>query len=372
MIGPGASKVASGGIVTVINNLKSSFNENDMVIEHIVTMQPASKLKRIVLYFNAIFLVLLNLFSSGKKIAHIHVSARTSFYRKSTFVMLLRLFRVPVIIHLHSGEFDIFYEKELCPLMKKYVKWIYSLADRVILLTDGWDKWFIDTINTGNSIVLYNGVSNYYDTTSVPLDKRDNIILFLGRLSEKKGIYDLLYALKDVLKDCPDAILKVCGDGELDKCKLLAKELNIDQNINFLGWVNEEEKFNLLNQSKVYILPSYFEALPMSILEAMSAGIGIIATKVGGIPEIVIQDKNGLLIENAANNTIYKSIIYLLNNPSNLVRLGDNAKDSFSKNFDINTIVAQLKKIYSDVLNSKKGIRFESDDTQEKDHIFTL
>ncbi len=354
MVGPGASKVASGGIVTVIDNL-IEYLDKDFVIKHIVTMRPTSALKRIGLYFNALFSIIINLMNRDQKIAHIHMSSRTSFYRKSTIIMLLKFFRIPIIIHLHSGEFDIFYSQELNFRMKRYVKWIYSLADKTILLTNGWLKWFKNTINTNESMVLYNGVKSYYDIDSLPVNNRKNIILFLGRLDKKKGIYDLLYSFQEVIVNVPDAILKICGDGEIEKCKQLAKQLNIANNVHFLGWVDEEEKYQLLNQAKIYILPSYFEGLPMGMLEAMSAGIGIIATNVGGIPEAIKHDESALLVDAGSQEKISESIIFLLKNSDKVRKLGENARNTFLKKFDIKNIVQELKENYLKLLDSKEG-----------------
>jgi len=351
MIGPGASKIASGGIVTVIDNLIENFDK-DINIKYIVTMRPTSTLKRIGLYFHALFSIIINLMNRDQKIAHIHMSSRTSFYRKSTIIMLLKFFRIPIIIHLHSGEFDIFYSEELNSRMKRYVKWIYSLADKTILLTDGWQKWFKNTINTNESMVLYNGVKSYYDIDSLPVNNRENIILFLGRLNKKKGIYDLLYSFQEVIVNVPDATLKICGDGEIEECKQLANQLNIANNVHFLGWVDEEEKFQLLNQAKIYILPSYFEGLPMGMLEAMSAGIGIIATNVGGVPEAVKHEESALLIDAGSQEKISESIVFLLQNSDKVKELGENARDVFLKKFDIKNIVQELKKIYLKLLES--------------------
>jgi glycosyltransferase involved in cell wall biosynthesis len=353
MIGPGAGKNSSGGIVAVISNIMKHHDKN-LIIKHIVTMRPSSAIMHICTYLHSLLSLLINLLNSDTKIAHVHMSYRTSFYRKSSIILLLKLFRIPIIIHLHSGEFDIFF-KELNSIMQRYVKWIYSLADKTILLTNGWHAWYKNEINANESLVVYNGVENYCNKNSPPLKERKNIILFLGRLEEKKGIYDLLYAFKKIAHTVPDTKLKICGDGETAKCKKLVEDLQLDLQVDFLGWVDENEKYKLLNKSKIYILPSYFEGLPMGVLEAMSAGIAVIATDVGGTSEAIEDKKNGLLIKAGSREQIYKNIIFLLQNPDETERLGKEARKCFLKNFDISKVSKKIAEVYYETLKNRES-----------------
>jgi len=225
-------------------------------------------------------------------------------------------------------------------------------CDRAIFLTKGWNDWYQEQIGLNNSMVVYNGVQDYYDRTSLPLTNRKNTVLFLGRLTKEKGIYDLLSAFKTVLKTVPNAKLKICGDGEMDKCVETSKHLGIDKQVEFLGWVDEDEKYKLLNESKIYILPSYFEALPMGLLEAMSAGLSSVSSRVGGIPEVINKDSNGLLIEVGNIDEISQCIIDLFKNTETLHRIGEEARLSYVDNFNISNIAHKIEDVYSEVLSS--------------------
>lgn len=351
MIGPAASKTLSGGIVAVIDNIVQHLDKK-FIIKRIITMRPSERIvKRLGIYLRALFLIFISSLNKNQKIAHVHMASKNSFYRKSFIIILLKLCHIPILIHLHGGKFHIFFSKELNPIMQKYVKWIFSLADKTILLSHNWQKWYKETINTSASVVIYNGVKSYYNKNSLPLEKRNNTILFLGRLDTNKGIYDLLYSFKDVLETVPDAMLKVGGDGEVRKCKEFVKELNIETQVEFLGWVPEENKYQLFNESKIYILPSYNEGLPMGLLEAISAGIAVISTKVGGIPEIIENGNNGLLIEPGSKKQISKSIIFLLKNPDKSTQLGIKAKEQFLNSFDIKNITKQIEKEYYEIIS---------------------
>ncbi len=353
MIGPGAGKNSSGGIVAVINNIMQHLDRS-LTVRHIVTMRPSSVFMHICTYLRSLLSLSINLLNRDAKIAHVHMSYRTSFYRKSSIILLLKLFRIPIIIHLHSGEFDTFF-KELSSIMQRYVKWIYSLADKTILLTNGWHTWYKNEINVNESLVIYNGVEDYCDKNSLPLRERENIILYLGRLEEKKGIYDLLYAFEKVVQAIPDARLKICGDGEMAKCKKLAKDLHLDIYIDFLGWVDENEKYRLLNKSKIYILPSYFEGLPMGVLEAMSAGIAVIATDVGGTSEAIKNRENGMLIHAGSCKQIHENTVFLLQNPDIAEQLSKEARKYFLKNFDITKVSKKIAEVYYEILKSRES-----------------
>jgi len=348
MVGPDRTKDKSGGVVTVIESLVENMHSNVSVMR-VVTMHPVGFIKRLMIYSHALFLIFKNSFKKNKIIAHIHMASNTSFYRKSLIIMILKMFKIPTVLHLHGAEFHLFYDKSNV-VMKKYIKWIFSLTDRTVLLSNSWQQWYVDTINTNKSSVVYNGVRDYYDDKSLLLAKRENVVLFLGRLGERKGIYDLLTAFKEVVENIPDAILKIGGDGEIEKSKDLAKEFGIENNVEFLGWVNEEEKYTLLNQSKIYILPSYNEGLPMGLLEAMSAGLAVVSTDVGGIPEVISDKKNGLLVKAGNQKQIAESIIALLNDAKLSHDLGIEARKSFLKDFNSVSMTQQFERIYDELL----------------------
>lgn len=346
MIGPGASEKASGGVVSVIDSISSKLNQ-DYIVTKIITMRPVGMMKRLFIYLHALLSILKSLMNPNKKIAHIHMASRFSFYRKSLIIIILKTFKIPILIHLHGAQFHLFYDS-LNPIMKRYLKWIFSLSDKTILLSYSWQKWFQKTINTSDSTVVYNGVNDYYNASALPLDQRNNVVLFLGRLGERKGIYDLLKAFKIVMDTIPDAVLKIGGDGEIEKCKKFAIDFNIEKNVEFLGWVGEEQKYRLINESKVYILPSYNEGLPMGILEAMSAGIVVIASDVGGIPEAIENDTNGIIIKAGNVQQIAERIIDILQNVNQVIELGAQARISYLNNFNIVDITKKIEEAYEE------------------------
>ncbi|MGC8979836.1 glycosyltransferase, partial [Caldisericum sp.] len=140
------------------------------------------------------------------------------------------------------------------------------------------------------------------------------------------------------------------GDGSLkSEYKKLVKDLSLEDNIKFLGIRRDVEK--LMRLSKIFVLPSRYEGLPMVILEAMANRIPIIATKVGGIPEVIEDGIEGLLVEPESKDELTKKILYLLNNPSLREQLSKNAFEKVKSEYSIQSYTQRMLKLYEEVLS---------------------
>ena len=129
-------------------------------------------------------------------------------------------------------------------------------------------------------------------------------VLYLGLVTQSKGIYDLLEVLKQG-KELYEGklVLHVGGNGEIDYLKTLIKEYDLENIVIYEGWLDSEMKNEMMNKCSIFILPSYAEGMPVSVLEALSYGHYIIATNVGGVPEIV-NDEVGVLITPGDQNAL--------------------------------------------------------------------
>lgn len=142
-------------------------------------------------------------------------------------------------------------------------------------------------------------------------------VLFLGELGRRKGCYDIPSVIENVAKDIPDVKFILAGAGSAQDeiaIKQLIKEKEIEQNVEFPGWVRGNQKDKLLREADVFHLPSYNEGMPMSILDAMGYGLPIVSTNVGGIPKIVHDDENGFCFEPGNVMEMGKAIENLLEN----------------------------------------------------------
>jgi glycosyltransferase involved in cell wall biosynthesis len=281
------------------------------------------------------------LFDRKIKIVHIHTSSYNSFRRASAFVRLAYLMRRKIILHVHGGNFKEFYHS-----YPKQILAVLNICDCIIALSESW-KNFFDGIVNGPVVKV---VENPIEPPQYSLLGDDDIIhmLFLGLIADAKGIFDLLDVInahKDLYKG--RLVLHVAGNGEVDRLQNLIHEYGLDDVVCYEGWVSGPEKTFLMNKCSVFVLPSYSEGLPVSILEAMSYGQYIVATDVGGIPEIVDQEC-GILFQ-PGDKDLMKNILDRL--AAGSISLPD--KDAIierSRKYLPQDIAGKLKEIYSEYL----------------------
>lgn len=167
----------------------------------------------------------------------------------------------------------------------------------------------------------------------------DNFILFVGRLVGTKGLPYLLRAMKTV-----DSKLVICGGGpDLDKLQRLTGKLGLKDKVKFPGRVSEQEKHKLFSSCSLFVLPSIYESFGIAAAEAMSYGKPIIASNVGGLPEVV--NGGGLLANPKDPDDLAKQITFLLNDPEKRKLLGIKAKE-IASGYTWDSSAEQMEKVY--------------------------
>lgn len=345
MVGP--SKEGKGGISTVVNNYFDSDLINEFNIIYIPTAIEGNKLIKALFWVYAYIKIFIVIWIGNIQLVHIHMASRGSYYRKSKIVKISRLFKKKTIIHLHGAQFDVFYNNECSEEKKSLIRKTFDIADRIIVLSEQW-KDFVETITKTQIHILYNAVS-INEINNVDISNEINLT-FLGRVDKRKGIYDLLEATKKVIDIYNNIKLNIAGDGEIEELKELVKNSNLIKNVDILGWINNKEKEELLRKTYLYILPSYNEGMPMSILEAMSYGIPVISTYVGGIPSVIVNDLNGILIEAGDIDALASSIKYLIEDKNKYTEISKNAYNTINDTFSLNRHIEFLEGIYKSLV----------------------
>jgi glycosyltransferase involved in cell wall biosynthesis len=347
----GESLDKQGGIVSV-EKLIIKYVPADIEICHLATLQDGSKIHKVLVFIKALNVLYWQLTNKSADLVHIHVSERGSAFRQALTTTVAWLLRKPVILHTHSAEFQVFYSK-LSPIIKAGLSWAFCRSTRFIVLSYSWKKFYIDNLGLKEEqvIVLPNPVKF---PVEIPLRINSGKIrlLFLGKIGDRKGTFDLINAVADIpLSQRQNLELTIAGDGEGQRARVLIESLNLTQHIKILDWVNEQQRDDLLQEADVFILPSYNEGLPMAILEAMSWGLPIITTPVGGIPELVISHHNGLLVEPGAIKQLSQAIQSLIKNDELRLSLGRAARETVSP-FDISKYCDQLTDIFRECLDT--------------------
>lgn len=288
------------------------------------------------------------LLATGKVDAiHAHAAMRGSFWRKSILVLAGRLFRIPVLLHLHGSEMKQFYAEQP-RWAQAVIRATLRQARVVIVLSSGWER-YIAEIAPGTRLVV---LPNY----SVPVptgpaeaqagDKPRFVFLFLGALIDRKGVYELLPAFAALEREFDDVELWMGGRGEDAKVQALMASLGLGR-VRLLGWVAGEEKTRLLQTADAFVLPSKNENLPLSIVEAMSAGLPVISTRVGGIPEMFSDSVQGLLIEPGSIEQLLAAMRSLRADPERARAMGARAMQNYRSRFSQESVIPQLECLYA-------------------------
>src|SRR6185437_14108455 len=179
------------------------------------------------------------------------------------------------------------------------------------------------------------------------------LLLFVGRLAEKKGIIYLVKAMPSILKVFSNALLLIVGDGTIrEELQNLSKKQKTEKNIIFVGAVSNKDLPQYYATSDIFIGPSVqtkdgdSEGLGLTFVEASFSGCIPIGTTVGGIPDVIVNNKTGLLVPPQDPQSISNGVISLLKNKNMMNNMKKNARESLLKKFDWKTVSAQYSKLY--------------------------
>lgn len=179
------------------------------------------------------------------------------------------------------------------------------------------------------------------------LSERNDLVGYVGRLCDERGVIEFARAIPRVLKRKREVSFLIGGDGYLrGQIEKYLYEKHLNHKVKTPGWISREELPKYLNELKLLVLPSYTEGLPNIMLEAMSCGTPVLATDVGGVPDVIRNEETGLLMKANSSEYIAENIVSALNNPE-LQGIADRARAFVEKEF---TCEAAVKR-YSKVLN---------------------
>jgi glycosyltransferase involved in cell wall biosynthesis len=247
----------------------------------------------------------------GRAIAHINTSWGRDFWRNAPLLALARLLRRQTILHVHvPWAFQAFMTGGPRPL-SSLKRRLARLADVIVVPCESGVATLSELAGSRPLRIVPNGVAPA-DFRSPPLVGRARLVTFLGWLVPAKGVYDLLQAVATLQRQGVDVELAAFGPYGATQVSKAARDLGILEHSVIGEWVEGEAKRDLLARSRVLVLPSYSEGFPVVLLEALQSGTPIVATDVGGIPEIVRHGWNGLLVEPGAPDALADSLEKLL------------------------------------------------------------
>lgn len=281
----GVDKNRVGGMWTVAETFINDEWFNQKVnLYYVATATGGSKIKRIGKMLEGYYKAIKILASKKIDIVHIHMAEKGSVYRKGVVIRLAKLFGTKVIVQMHAGPILAWYEN--LPKRKQVtVAQIFNSADRMLALGKYWKKQMATIINADKIEVLYNGAEcpreNLYNADG-------KYIVYMGLLKKTKGTYDLIDAIKLIDGNLSQDIkVYLCGVDENGETARYVAKQGLQNRIVMPGWIDKNTRLELFKNTQICVLPSYFEALSMTVIEAMCYGIPMVTTNISTMPELL-------------------------------------------------------------------------------------
>jgi glycosyltransferase involved in cell wall biosynthesis len=343
VVAPG--RETRGGITAVILAYEKSFlweKWNCVWIETYIDKSADFK----ILYFLRSFIRFI--FSlPGAGIVHIHLSSSTSAIRKSFYFYLAYLLGKKTILHLHVFSSN----STIIGKYKSVYRNMFRKSNRLIVLSSYWKKEVMNAFgeNIVDIEVLLNPCVNLA-VSNFQKSGRKQTILYAGTLNKRKGYADLIMAFSRVANKFPGWELILAGNGEIEEGIALSDRLGINDRVVFSGWVSGNEKDKLFREASIFCLPSYAEGFPMAVLDAISYGIPLITTPVGGMAEILVNKENTLMFNPGDIDELTEHLEAMISDEDLRNRLSSASLDLSRGPFSIDAVSTQLDSIYTEIL----------------------
>jgi len=288
---------------------------------------------------------ILNVIKRGNyDIVHVHL------FPADIFVAISSLF-LPKRIKFVFSEHNDYNKRRSIKFFKVIDGFTYSRYDKIVCVSKQVEKALIRWCpGTAHKTIVIKNAIPVSDRLNFKANKYYDII-FVGRLEKQKGV-DVLLKANQILKEKYHRKLRVAivGDGSLrNYLKKLSIQYDIDESINFLGVRKDVLEF--MRKASIFVLPSRWEGFGLVLLEAMSVGVPVIATKVGGIPEIIEDSKDGILVEPENPTELANTILKLLDDEKLRDRLSRNAFQKVKMEYSIEKYAKTMLEFYRDLLS---------------------
>jgi len=250
----------------------------------------------------------------------------------------------PYLVTIQGSDI---YKAVKLPFVTTITRVSLNKAKKVLVLSQA----LADKVNSiGIPLSQIEVIPNGVDTQrfiSQPLEKRENVILFVGSLIERKGVRYLLQAFANIVQNLPEMQLLLMGEGQQRaECEAFAQSLGITQHVTFAGAQSQEQVAEGMRKAKVFVLPSIEEGLGVVLLEALASGTPIVASNVGGITDVV-DNKIGILVLPGDINQLTEAILTILNlQPNEWDVLHNNARNKALEIYDWGQVAQRIVELY--------------------------
>ncbi|MBL7033518.1 MAG: glycosyltransferase family 4 protein [Candidatus Delongbacteria bacterium] len=280
------------------------------------------------------------------RLVHLHSSSFESFRLNARLVEELHRQRITFLLQMHGGGFREFFDQASIE-EQEWIRRILNLPSGLIVLSEQWRSFYQHLVPEQEIFLLPNPIQ---DKAEPRLVQHPEAVFFLGHLTRNKGVEDLLAAWQKVRISRPEAELWLAGPDLEQIMSGISVTEKEKLGIKYFGLVLGEEKRKLFHQAALLTLPSYYEGLPIVLLEAMAMGLPVVATPVGAVPEVLTDGEEGLLVPVGEIDQLASALLQLLKNPELRQSMGQLGFDRVSQKYHIDVLSVTLAEIYQQTI----------------------
>jgi glycosyltransferase involved in cell wall biosynthesis len=336
-------------MAAVTRALMSSRLSDRYLLEAVPTYKGPEPLRRLGIYILAMLRLISWSLRGRGRIVHVHATSHGSMYRKSVCVLVAKALRRRVILHMHSGPGDILdFRAGLGPLSLALFRRAARAADVVLAVSNASAAAFAESYGVEGILVVPTAAPEVPDFIRPARLGDAARAIYLGGFAETvKGGDVLVEALALDLPWASGLQVALAGPGELPEPgrRLLADNSAIE----WLGWLEPERRDEALRDADLFLLVSRSEGLPVALLEAMAHGLAIVATRVGGIPEVIEDGEQGVIVTPDAPAEIAEAMSRLATDTDLRVRLGNAARERATR-LNTEEVTERLDGLYARLL----------------------
>ena len=280
-------------------------------------------------------------------LAYVHVGCSASLYRESAFIVLAKSLGIRTITHFHAGDIGTYLPLQTA-IGRAYIKWALGRSDAIVAVSRESAQQLSAYVADADIAVIPNAIDLSFmeklngSKGSDSSENRVPSVLFVGAVGRLKGERDLVKAIA-ILKERGMRLRASFVGYGAEKLAAMCEEAGVLDTVDHLGPVPMSETAGFYQRADIFVLPTYAEAMPVSVMEAMAAGLPIVTTPVGGIPEIIDDGKEGFLYPCGDVDALAEKIERLITDQTTRERMGKLARKRVLDQMNFDKYIDELE-----------------------------